>query len=160
MFISTYRANRSGFTLIELLIVISIIGILSTVVLASLGSARERARDSNRVTDIRQIQLALELYFEQNGEYPTDIATLATSNFIQAEPLDPLSGSSYFYAYNPSSNPVDYHVAALLENENVTGLTRDADLDSAALSFTNGFDGASDDCASGSGTELCFDARP
>ena len=64
------KANK-GFTLIELLVVIAIIGMLSSVVLASLNSAREKARDAKRIADLREIEKALELYFDDNGEYPT-----------------------------------------------------------------------------------------
>ncbi|PIS13297.1 MAG: prepilin-type cleavage/methylation domain-containing protein, partial [Candidatus Tagabacteria bacterium CG09_land_8_20_14_0_10_41_14] len=59
-----FTKNKKGFTLIELLVVIAIIGILSSVVLASLNSARKKARDARRVADIKQIQLALEMYFD------------------------------------------------------------------------------------------------
>ncbi|PJE64729.1 MAG: hypothetical protein COU90_00455 [Candidatus Ryanbacteria bacterium CG10_big_fil_rev_8_21_14_0_10_43_42] len=62
---------KKGFTLIELLVVISIIGLLASVVLASLNTARSRARDARRMTDMRQIQTALELYFNDNGVYPS-----------------------------------------------------------------------------------------
>ncbi len=61
---------KSGFTLIELLVVIAIIGILSSVVLASLNSARMKARDTKRIADFRQIQTALELFYDQYGKYP------------------------------------------------------------------------------------------
>jgi prepilin-type N-terminal cleavage/methylation domain-containing protein len=64
---------KKGFTLIELLIVIAIMAILSGIVFASLGSSRAKARDGKRVSDIGQIQLALELYRESNGRYPTAI---------------------------------------------------------------------------------------
>ncbi len=59
-----------GFTLIELLVVIAIIGILSSVVLASLNTARGKARDAKRLSDMHQIQIALELYYTKNGNYP------------------------------------------------------------------------------------------
>ena len=62
---------KKGFTLIELLVVIAIIGILSSIVLASLNSARKKGRDARRVADIKQIQLALELYYDANSNYPT-----------------------------------------------------------------------------------------
>lgn len=53
----------SGFTLIELLVVIAIIGILSSVVLSSINSAREKARDTVRKSDLRQISVALQMYY-------------------------------------------------------------------------------------------------
>lgn len=60
-----------GFTLIELLIVIAIIGILSTVVLASLSTARAKARDSSRLHQVNQIRNALVLYAnDHGGKYP------------------------------------------------------------------------------------------
>ncbi|MCF7833652.1 MAG: prepilin-type N-terminal cleavage/methylation domain-containing protein [Candidatus Pacebacteria bacterium] len=62
--------HSKGFTLIELLVVVAIIGILSSVVLASLNSARAKARDARRLSDVTQIQKALELYFNENGKYP------------------------------------------------------------------------------------------
>ena len=65
----TYKKTK-GFTLVELLVVIAIIGILSSVVFASLQSARAKARDARRVSDVDQIKLALELYYDANGQYP------------------------------------------------------------------------------------------
>ena len=62
--------KTAGFTLIELLVVIAIIGILSSVVLASVNSARAKARDTKRIADFRQIQTALELFYDQYGQYP------------------------------------------------------------------------------------------
>lgn len=65
------RTNKtSGFTLIELLVVIAIIGLLSSVVLASLNTARAKARDAKRLTDIRQYVSALEIYYNDNNAYP------------------------------------------------------------------------------------------
>lgn len=62
--------NKKGFTLVELLVVIAIIGLLSTLAVVALSSARSKARDARRMSDIKQIQTALELYFSDNGEYP------------------------------------------------------------------------------------------
>lgn len=64
----TFR--NKAFTLIELLVVIAIIGILASVVIASLNSARAKARDAKRVSDLKQLQTALELYHAENGNYP------------------------------------------------------------------------------------------
>ncbi|MBI4122709.1 MAG: type II secretion system protein [Parcubacteria group bacterium] len=58
-----------GFTLIELLVVISIIGILSTLAVVSLNDARTKARDAKRISDVKQIQTALELYLADRNGY-------------------------------------------------------------------------------------------
>ncbi len=63
--------NQRGFTLIELLVVIAIIGLLASVVLLALNSARSKSRDAKRAADIRQIMTALELYFNDCGSYPS-----------------------------------------------------------------------------------------
>ncbi|MFH1112200.1 MAG: type II secretion system protein [Patescibacteria group bacterium] len=62
--------KRKGFTLIELLVVIAIIGILSTLAVVALNNARQKSRDAKRVSDIKQIQTALELYFGDQQAYP------------------------------------------------------------------------------------------
>ncbi len=62
--------KRSAFTLIELLVVISIIGLLSTIAVVSLNTARSKARDTRRIADIRQIMTAMQLYYQDNGAYP------------------------------------------------------------------------------------------
>jgi len=62
--------RSKGFTLIELLVVIAIIGVLSTVVMVSLGGARGKARDAKRLAEVRQIQAALELYYSDLTGYP------------------------------------------------------------------------------------------
>src|SRR3989344_567519 len=63
------KGNESGFTLIELLVVIAIIGMLSSVVMASLNTARQKGRDARRLTDLRAIQTALELYANDYNNY-------------------------------------------------------------------------------------------
>lgn len=62
------RRSQSGFTLIELLVVIAIIAILSTIVLSSLGTARQRARNTRAKSEISQLRAQAELYFTvENG---------------------------------------------------------------------------------------------
>ncbi len=103
--------SKKGFTLIELLVVISIIGVLSSVVLASLNSARMKARDARRLSDMHQIQLALAMYYDNNNQYPSDAGycfnnvnsvitgpTKALAAYLPNVPNDP-SPSLYTYCY-------------------------------------------------------------
>lgn len=72
------QTKAKGFTLVELLVVIAIIGLLSTLAVVALGSARSRARDARRISDIKQIQTALELYHADQGVYPIENPTAIT----------------------------------------------------------------------------------
>ena len=76
-------SKYSGFTLIELLVVIAIIGILAAVVLVSLNSARAKSRDARRVSDIHQLQTALELYYNDCGGYPQAASAVTVSGGTQ-----------------------------------------------------------------------------
>lgn len=62
--------KKKGFTLIELLVVIAIIGLLSTLSVLALNSARSRARDAKRMSDIKQINTAIQMYINANGHSP------------------------------------------------------------------------------------------
>ena len=118
------KKNIKGFTLIELLVVVSLIGILSTLVVANMNSARERARDAQRKSDLRNIQTGLRLYYNDNSGYPPkaemDAAwgTLWTKNgatYMNILPKDPLSPTQdYIYTYTDSEN---YILKACLENK-------------------------------------------
>ena len=104
------KGCQCGFTLIELLVVIAIIGILATIVLVSLNTARAKARDTQRVADVRQIQLALEMYFDDNGKYPT-AATYKTDlapKYLPVFPIDPDGTSDY--QYWASADQLKYHL--------------------------------------------------
>jgi prepilin-type N-terminal cleavage/methylation domain-containing protein len=120
------RGTRRGFTLIELLVVIAIIGILSGIVLASLNVARTKNRDSVRISDVRQIQYALELYYDANGRYPQCLEAggicgtyvLEGSSFMPEVPLDPKTGLSYSYAgIGTGTLCTGYHLGASLEEK-------------------------------------------
>jgi type II secretion system protein G len=118
--------KNKGFTLIELLVVIAIIGILSSVVLASLNSARKKARDARRMADLHQIQLALEMYFNDKNTYPVigswiyssdsswDTLQTALAPYIASLPKDPTNNAAgpwstgnYSYAYGCGAGKYD-----------------------------------------------------
>jgi prepilin-type N-terminal cleavage/methylation domain-containing protein len=163
------KGYKLGFTLIELLVVIAIIGVLASIVLASLNSAREKSRDARRITDIKQIQLALELYFDGDGagQYPLaearstancnpgtselGLEVLTAGNYIPQVPVDPnLANPNDCYAYaSVTGTRTDYHLAATLEDSGHSALSGDKDCTSAAAgcgaaAYTAGFAGADD----------------
>ncbi|HSX18956.1 MAG TPA: prepilin-type N-terminal cleavage/methylation domain-containing protein [Candidatus Saccharimonadales bacterium] len=117
--------KKSGFTLIELLVAISIIGILTAVGVNTFENSQGRARDSKRQEDLKSIEKALELYYQDNKAYPTTglarwstctgapyvtqttngwIPGLVTGNYIRQLPLDPKRGTSTAAMANTYSN--------------------------------------------------------
>lgn len=81
MFDMKKRFSKSGFTLIEVLVVIAIIGILSAILYANFGNARVDARNKTLKSEIKEVQLALEVYKSQNGYYPKAAGTDHASNY-------------------------------------------------------------------------------
>ena len=69
------RQQFRGFTIVELLIVVVVIGILASITLIAFGGVQAKARDSQRLQDIKTIVKALELYKTNNGIYPDEIST-------------------------------------------------------------------------------------
>lgn len=65
------KKSRSGFTVVELIVVIVVIGILAAFVIILYSGVQKQARDDRRRTDIATIQKAMELYYSDNGQYPS-----------------------------------------------------------------------------------------
>jgi len=110
--------KNKGFTLIELLVVIAIIGLLASIVLVSLNSARTKARDVKRTADIKQVQTALEMYYDSNGAYVSSGDVVLDSaltaplipKYLSMIPMAP-SGTNYRY-YAPE-NPATYYAIGI-----------------------------------------------
>ena len=64
------KNKKSGFTIIEVLIVVSIIGMLATIMLVTYTNSLKRSRDNRRVADVESIRLAVNMYADKNGKYP------------------------------------------------------------------------------------------
>ncbi len=117
--------KRRAFTLVELLVVISIIGLLSTIAMASMSSARARSRDAKRIADLKAVRVALEAYGIDNGAYPTcgqacvatycDCTTVGWGgsftameikpNYMATIPTDPIGNATYGYFYARGYKP-------------------------------------------------------
>lgn len=90
--------NNLGFTLLELLVVISIIGILVSLISVSYSTAQKKSRDAKRKSDLKSIQNAFEQYYAVHNTYPTSCASLtdATEKFLPGGyPQDPKSTDTY-----------------------------------------------------------------
>ncbi len=175
IFTQMHRIKNKGFTLIELLVVIAIIGILSSVVLASLGTAREKARDTTRVSDMKALQLALNLYYDTAQSFPAssganDLPTALAPTYIPQLPTTTPPAVAYQYlgltdftdcTVEPCTH---YGLFAQLERTDNVVLKTDVD----QLTVTTVIDGTSVACDSTAGTEAnqaspterCYDLHP
>ncbi len=119
------KTNQKGFTLIELLVVIAIIGLLSSVVLASMNTARKKARDVRRMADAKSMQTALEMYYSAGNTYVvaatpiqiTEASTMGalTTDYISVLPTDPTRTGANGYLYAASSPVNGYAIAVQKE---------------------------------------------
>ncbi len=175
--------SAKGFTLIELLVVIAIIGVLASIVLASLNNARSKSRDAKRATDVKQLQLAEELYFDGQGAgnytpSPLAVADLVTPGYIPALPVIPAGAvgpvaacnTGYCYSISAAAGAkTTYHLGSGMENNGgVLATDRDcadqvgaaAPICPTAAGATNGFNGQPTVANSTLATQDLFDVVP
>lgn len=158
---------KKAFTLIELLVVIAIIGVLTAITLAQFQVVKARARDAKRISDISQIQLAIQQYFDRCNQYPSAIGTGVNSTInlasnvgcpydtsgnritlnafmgqVPTAPSETVDNSNpYTYRYLVHSTGGindDYYLVARLEQPNKA---LDGDIDGTIPSSTSGWTG-------------------
>lgn len=124
---------KRGFTLVELLVVITIIGILSSIGLSTFTSSQMKSRDARRKTQLKQLSDAFEAYYNDYGRYPSDadidwdqVFTDGKTTYMVKLPKDPTQGLTYEYL--PAADNKSFQLYARLENTNDPGVPKDADL--------------------------------
>jgi len=142
---------KKGFTLIELLVVIAIIAMLSSLSVVALNSARAKSRDARRLSDIKQIRTALEMYYDNNQTYPnqsaielggSSAACLSSTNgfnavcsgttYMQIVPKDPMSSANVKYVYNQTGGGAGYTIEYKLE-----GSTASSTANASSMGYGN-----------------------
>jgi prepilin-type N-terminal cleavage/methylation domain-containing protein len=145
--------HSRGFTLIELMVVIAVIGLLSSIIVVILTSARTDSRDTKRVADLKEITTALQLYYDTYNTYPSALSELVPT-YIVIEPTDPVGQAPYYY--DVLSGGAGYHLGANLEDATHQALNADKDTVSDTI---NGSDAS--DCGGGSiSGRRCYDIGP
>ena len=143
------RLSR-GFTIIEIMVVIAIIGILVAIVMESGAAAKSVARDNQRLTDIRLLQIKLEAYkgdhggvYPSNPSDPAHTLDLLMPSYISngALPKDPKTNSEYHYvplqfSATSAGCGASYHLGADLENSNTALQTAAKGMSSALVACT------------------------
>ncbi|MDB5185840.1 MAG: fimbrial protein pilin [Candidatus Saccharibacteria bacterium] len=114
----TYKSKERGFTIVELLIVIVVIGILAALVITTFTGIQQRARNTERQTDIKAIHGQVEAYYAQNGRYPTlgnlNDGSWRSTNMkgLEDEALKDPKGSAATLVAAPAANSYAYAVTA------------------------------------------------
>ncbi len=115
---TSLQKKQSGFTIVELLIVIVVIGILAALVITTFTGIQQKARNTERTTDIKAIHGQVEAYYAQNGKYPTlanlNDAAWRGSNMkgLDQEALKDPKGTDYTLLGAPAANGYSYAVTA------------------------------------------------
>lgn len=136
----------AGFTLIELIVVMAIMGVLAAIGMGSYNGVQSKARDAKRKSDLANIARALEMYYNDNKEYPMpneftwDLQWKATSSatiYMEKMPSDARSGYQYI-AIDPSGSPKKgYMLFSLLENKQDGKVARNASFDPGTYAGTS-----------------------
>ncbi len=112
----TSKAKQQGFTIVELLIVIVVIGILAALVITTFTGIQQKARNTERTTDIKALHGQVEAFYAQKGYYPSsgdlNDSSWRSTNMkgLDQEALKDPKGSGYTIATSPGSTTYSYAV--------------------------------------------------
>ena len=158
---SIFRSQKTGFTLIELLVVAALISLLTALSLDFLGRSRQKGNDTRRLSDLNQIQKALELYHTDKGGYPNSLDSLISGGNLSSMPKDPKTKANYLYVAVGTGPCLKYHLGAKLEEAGSKYLQTDADLDmnTDTCGGSSDFDGVTCDFANHppAAVDQCYD---
>ena len=121
------RLDNHGFTLMEILIAIAILGILAVVGMGNFYTSLKKGRDARRKSDLEQVQKALEMYYNDHGQYPIDSEfdvnspwgeefTDGATIYMTKLPVDPKTRSDYQYDYETDDEGTFFQLYTCLEN--------------------------------------------
>ncbi len=88
------RRAEGGFTLIELIVVITIIGILSTIALPALRQVPVKAAEAVLKNDLRAMRDVIDQYYADQGNYPPGLEELVEKGYLRKIPIDPITKSA------------------------------------------------------------------
>ena len=88
------RRAGGGFTLIELIVVITIIGILSTIALPALRQVPVKAAEAVLKNDLRAMRDVIDQYYADEGNYPPNLEALVEKGYLRKIPIDPITKSA------------------------------------------------------------------
>ena len=111
MILKHRKPSQRAFTLIELLIVMSIIGILASIVVPSYQRNLIKAREAVLMEDLYQMRRAIDAYFADNIRYPESLDDLVTSKYIRDIPRDPFTQSSETWEEVQPAPTIDGEIA-------------------------------------------------
>jgi len=170
-----HRSRKGGFTLIEMLVVIAIIAILTGIIITGLVGSKAKARDAKRASDLSQIALAIEQYFDRCDQYPPPLSVdsnfiidsdmlgwkngcpsgVTLGSFISSIPTDPSGASAPLgtgyngdYGYATNSTYTDYVLYTQFEASNSV-------LSQSAPNPTSWFPTSTFDCSNATHFDYC-----
>jgi len=121
--------KKNGFTMIELVIVITIIGLLSSILMPNFSRIQDSAKKNTVKQVVHTLQMALESYYLESGSYPTSISsidelltTLQTSGDLSSPPTNPYTGQPF--ASSDDSGKIDISIDTEADSYHLTGYDR------------------------------------